>query len=350
MRVMVGMSGGVDSSVAALLLKQSGFDVVGVTLILTQNDDGTNARDAKRVADMLHIPHITANMQAAFQTEVTDYFVKEYQNGRTPNPCVVCNKTIKFGKMLSFARENGCSHIATGHYAKVVQNAGTQLYSLKKASYSEKDQTYFLYTLTQECLSRIYMPLGDYTKPQVRSLAESCGLINAKKRDSQDICFIPDGDKNRYLKQYLKETPGNFVDTNGNVLGMHKGIFHYTVGQRKGLGMAFGKPMFVLSVNAADNTVVLGEAGSEFSDRFDVEDCNFLPFQTAPDEFDCMCKARYSAKEIPCRLKKTENGYCVQPAAPVRAVTPGQAAVFYVGDELIGGGTITSTHSSPQRF
>lgn len=340
MRVMIGMSGGVDSSVAALLLKQSGADVAGVTLVLTDGDDGTNAKDAKEIAGAIGIPHFVADMRADFKKYVTDFFVREYNHGRTPNPCIVCNRTIKFGKMLEFAEKNGYDYIATGHYAKVERNAGSGLYSLKKASYLEKDQTYFLYTLTQERLSKIIMPLGGYTKAQVRDLAEKSGFTNAKKQDSQDICFIPDGDKNRYLKQFLNEKPGPFVDVNGNVLGMHKGIFHYTVGQRKGLGIAFGKPMFVLSVNARDNTVVLGEAESAFSDMFYVQDCNFLPFPAAPDGFECMCKVRYSAQEVACRLTRTENGYCVHLFSPVRAVTPGQAAVFYSGDELVGGGTI----------
>lgn len=344
MKIMVGMSGGVDSSVAALLLKQAGFDVTGVTLILTRDDDGTNAKEAKKVADTLQIPHVTADLRAEFQTAVTDYFISEYKNGRTPNPCVACNKSIKFGKMLEFAEKHGCTHIATGHYAKVVKNPETQLFALKKALCSEKDQTYFLYTLTQERLAKVLMPLGNYTKSEVRELAKAFGLCNAKKRDSQDICFIPDGNKNRYLSKYLNEVPGNFTDVNGNVLGVHKGIFHYTVGQRRGLGIAFGKPMFVLSVNAVDNTVVLGEADSGLSERFYVENCSFLPFYAAPDGFRCMCKVRYSANEAPCSLKKTEHGYCVQLDVPTGAITPGQSAVFYVGDELVGGGIITLTH------
>jgi len=342
MRIMLGMSGGVDSSVAALLLKNSGADVVGVTLRLTKDDNGENAEDAAAVAKALDIPHITYDLQADFKKTVTDYFVQEYQCGRTPNPCVVCNKAIKFGKMLDIAKEHNCDFIATGHYAKVEKDDKSGLYSLKKASCAEKDQTYFLYTLTQEKLSKILMPLGSYEKDEVRALADQFQLVSAKKRDSQDICFIPDGDKNRYLKQFLPEMPGNFVDINGNVLGTHKGIFHYTVGQRKGLGIAFGKPMFVLAIHAQNNTIVLGEAGSEFSKRCLVTDCNFLPFDAAPDGFECMCKVRYSAKETPCRLEKTKQGYHVRFSAPQRAITPGQAAVFYVEDTVIGGGTIAA--------
>ncbi len=340
MRVMLGMSGGVDSSVAALLLKNSGVDVVGVTLLLTQEDHGENARDAALVADALGISHITYDLRAEFKAFVTDHFIAEYQNGRTPNPCVVCNQKIKFDKMLDIAAEHNCDFIATGHYARVTRDAESGMYALKKAACTEKDQTYFLYTLSQETLSKVLMPLGDYTKEEVRKMAEAHHLVSAKKRDSQDICFIPDGDKNRYLKQFLPENPGNFVDVNGNVLGTHKGIFHYTVGQRKGLGTAFGKPMFVLSINPKDNTIVLGEAGTEFSDGCIVENCNFIPFDKAPDGFSCLCKVRYSAKEIPCLLEQTDCGYQVHFSAPQRAITPGQAAVFYVEDTVIGGGTI----------
>ena len=340
MRVLLGMSGGVDSSVAALLLKNSGVDVLGVTLLLTQEDNGQNAHDAALVSDSLGISHITYDLRKEFKASVTNHFIAEYQNGRTPNPCVVCNQKIKFGKMLDIAAEYNCDLIATGHYAKVKKDAESGMYALQKAACTEKDQTYFLYTLSQETLSKVLMPLGDYAKEEVRKLAEEHYLVSAKKRDSQDICFIPDGDKNRYLKHFLPEKPGNFVDINGNILGTHQGIFHYTVGQRKGLGTAFGKPMFVLSINPQDNTVVLGEAGSEFSKGCVVENCNFIPFDKAPDGFFCLCKVRYSAKEIPCRLKQTGFGYEVHFDKPQRAITPGQAAVFYVEDTVIGGGTI----------
>ena len=339
-KVLLGMSGGVDSSVAALLLKEQGYDILGVTLILTQNDDGTNSQDAKKVARLLGFPHIDVDLKDEFSQNVTDYFVSEYKSGRTPNPCVVCNKKIKFGKMLEIAKENGCDYLATGHYAKVYKNDKTGLFSLVKAKSYDKDQTYFLYTLTQDVLSKVLMPLGDYEKHEVRSLAEKSGLLVAKKRDSQDICFIPDGDKNAYLKQFLPEREGNFIDTDGNILGKHKGIFHYTVGQRKGLGMGFGKPMFVLSINPKNNTITLGEAGNEFSDRFHIENCNFIPFYEPPESFSCLCKVRYSAKEVPCTLVKSDNGYDVLLNEQARAITPGQAAVFYVEDELIGGGTI----------
>lgn len=343
MKVLIGMSGGVDSSVAALLLKKQGYDVLGATLLLTQDDDGASAKDAKEVCDAIGIPHITADLRESFRKHVTEYFVSEYQKGRTPNPCVVCNKTIKFGEMMRLAEANGCDTLATGHYAKV-EKQENGLHVLKKAICTEKDQTYFLYTLPQEVLSRILMPLGTYNKEEIRNMAEAFGLSVARKKDSQDICFIPDGDKNAYLLQYLSETPGDFLDTNGNVIGKHKGAFQYTIGQRKGLGMGFGKPMFVLSVNTQDNTVTLGEAGQEFTKEFDIEDCCFSAFKTEPESLECFCKARYSAKESPCCIQKQENGYHVVLKEPARAITPGQACVFYQGDTLLGGGTITKNY------
>ena len=340
MKVLLGMSGGVDSSAAALLLVQQGYDVLGATLLLTKTDDGSSVKDAKAVCDTLGIRHITADYREAFKRNVTDYFVSEYKAGRTPNPCVVCNKTIKFGEMLDLAEKNGCDYLATGHYAQIVKNADG-LYALQKAVCAEKDQTYFLYTLTQKVLSRVLMPLGAYTKEETRQLAEKAGLIVARKKDSQDICFIPDGNKDAFLADYMQDAPGNFLDTKGNVIGTHKGALRYTVGQRKGLGMGFGKPMFVLSVNTKDNTVVLGESGTEFCNTFLVENCSFSVFEHLPEHLVCLCKVRYSAKEVPCMLQKTDNGYHVTLKTPTRAITPGQSAVFYDGTTLLGGGVIT---------
>ena len=339
MKVLLGMSGGVDSSVAALLLKEKGYDVLGVTLLLTEHDDGSAAKDAKAVCDSLGLSHVTEDLRDSFRRHVTDHFVTEYKAGRTPNPCVVCNKRIKFGEMLKLADKYDCHFLATGHYAKVVQEE-SGLYALKKAVCAEKDQTYFLYTLPQEVLSRVLMPLGDYTKEEVRALAEENGLLVARKKDSQDICFIPDGNKDAFLAKYLPDEPGNFLDTDGNIIGEHRGAFRYTVGQRKGLGMGFGKPMFVLSVDTQQNTVTLGEAGTEFRSHFLITDCTFSAFGAFPDTLTCDCKVRYSAKEVPCLIEKTKDGYRVMPETPVRAITPGQAAVFYHGDTLLGGGTI----------
>ncbi len=340
MKVLLGMSGGVDSSAAAIVLQKNGYDVLGATMLLTETDDGSSANDAKAVCEHLGIPHITEDFRASFRRHVTDYFVEEYKAGRTPNPCVVCNKSIKFGEMLRLADRNGCSLLATGHYARVEKDESGR-FVLKKALCAEKDQTYFLYTLPQSVLSRVVMPLGDFTKEYVRQFAENAGLSVARKKDSQDICFIPDGNKDAYLSRYMKDMPGNFLDTNGNIIGTHKGAFRYTVGQRKGLGMGFGKPMFVLSVNTKDNTVVLGESGMEFSQGFSVADCTFSAFDTPPETLSCFCKVRYSAKEVPCMIQKTDTGFRVTLEAPARAITPGQSAVFYDGDTLLGGGTIT---------
>ncbi len=333
------MSGGVDSSVAALLLKQKGYDVLGLTMLLTETDDGASAKDAKTVCDALGISHVTEDLRDAFREHVTDYFVSEYKAGRTPNPCVVCNKHIKFGEMMRLADHYDCTYLATGHYARIVEeNSG--MYSLKKAVCTEKDQTYFLYTLPQDTLSRVLMPLGEYTKEEVRSFAEHAGLKVAKKKDSQDICFIPNGKKDSFLAQFLPDVPGDFLDTEGHIIGKHRGAFRYTVGQRKGLGMGFGKPMFVLSVNTNDNTVTLGEAGTEYAEGFLISECSFSVLQDPPEKLSCLCKVRYSATEVPCRLEKDGEYYRVFPEIPLRAVTPGQAAVFYQDDTLLGGGTI----------
>ncbi len=333
------MSGGVDSSVAALLLKQKGYDVLGLTMLLTETDDGSSAEDAKAVCDALDIPHVTEDLRDAFRTHVTDNFVSEYKAGRTPNPCVVCNKHIKFGEMMRLSDRYDCAYLATGHYARVIKD-DNGMYVLKKAVCTEKDQTYFLYTLPQDTLSRVLMPLGEYTKEEARSFAEHAGLSVARKKDSQDICFIPNGKKDSFLAQFLHDTPGDFLDTKGHVIGKHKGAFRYTVGQRKGLGMGFGKPMFVLSVNTKDNTVTLGESGTEYAEGFLISDCSFSAFSDSPEQLSCLCKVRYSATEIPCRIEKDGTYYRVLPETPLRAVTPGQAAVFYQDDILLGGGTI----------
>ncbi len=332
------MSGGVDSSVAAFLLKEQGYDVIGITLLLTETDDGSAAKDAKAVCDRLSIEHITRDLKTEFKAYVTDAFTKAYKDGKTPNPCVVCNKMIKFGEMMNIADELGIEKLATGHYAKIAEENGK--FYLKKAAFLEKDQTYFLYTLSQETLSRIIMPLGDYTKDEVRKIADENGFSTAHKKDSQDICFIPDGDKNKYLSRFLPEKKGSFLDTEGNKIGTHSGAHQFTIGQRKGLGMGFGKPMFVLSTNTLDNTVTLGDNDALNKDTFSITDVSFSAFETVPETLSCMVKVRYSAKEIPCTLSRTDSGFSVTLSSPARAITPGQAAVFYSGDTLLGGGTI----------
>ncbi len=337
-KVLLGMSGGVDSSVAAFLLKEQGYEVFGITLLLTETDDGSAAKDAKAVCDRLGIEHITRDLKTEFKNYVTDAFTREYKNGKTPNPCVVCNKMIKFGEMLKIADELGISKLATGHYAKIEEKNGKFL--LKKAAFLEKDQTYFLYTLPQETLSRVIMPLGEYTKDEVRKIAEENGFQTAHKKDSQDICFIPDGDKNKYLSRFLPEKKGDFLDTDGNKIGTHTGAYQFTIGQRKGLGMGFGKPMFVLSTDTTNNTVTLGDNDALNKDVFSIADVSFSALDAIPESLSCMVKVRYSAKEIPATLLRTEDGFLVSLTSPARAITPGQAAVFYEGDTLLGGGTI----------
>ena len=337
-KVLLGMSGGVDSSVAAFLLKEQGFEVIGVTLLLTETDDGSAAKDAKAVCERLSIEHITRDLKKEFKAYVTDAFTKAYKEGKTPNPCVVCNKMIKFGEMMNIADELGIEKLATGHYAKIVEEDGK--FYLKKAAFLEKDQTYFLYTLPQETLTRIIMPLGDYTKDEVRKIAEENAFTTAHKKDSQDICFIPDGDKNKYLSRFLPEKKGAFLDTDGNTIGTHTGAFKFTIGQRKGLGMGFGKPMFVLETDTKNNTVTLGDNDSLNRTEFFISDASFSALETIPETLSCFVKVRYSAKEVPCTIKKTDGAFKVTLSSPARAITPGQAAVFYDGDTLLGGGTI----------
>ena len=342
LRVAIGMSGGVDSSVAAALLKQSGFSPVGVTLKLycPGNSADENSRDAKAVCERLGLEHATVDLQNSFENFVIEPFISEYISGHTPNPCIQCNRHIKFGEMLNAAEKFDCQKIATGHYARI-EKSGNK-YLLKTAKDTSKDQTYVLYCLTQEKLSRLLLPLGDYSKAEIREMANQLGFINAEKADSQDICFVPDGDyasfiTNRTNRQF---PAGNYIDTQGNILGQHAGIIKYTVGQRKGLGIALGRPVFVISKNPSDNTVVLGDEDNLFYNRVLVSGVNSLLDENL-DGVKACAKLRYSQKSEPCTIHTVDdNSVILEFAKPQRAPSPGQSAVFYNDDIVLGGGII----------
>lgn len=350
-KVMVGMSGGVDSSVAALLLNQQGYDVTGVTLKLrlvkyVGADDGQDdINDAKMVADKIGISHDVVDFSDLFEKKVIESFAKAYCSGRTPNPCVLCNKFIKFGAMFDYAMKNGFDYIATGHYANVEYDADRNRWLLKRAN-SGKDQSYMLYNLTQNQLAHTLFPLGDgnFEKDQTRKIAENFGLPIAKKPDSQEICFIKGESYIDFIKKNFDgaKREGNFVDKSGNVLGRHNGILNYTVGQRKGFGVTFGKPMYVIDINAADNTVVLGEDGNQYSNELIATDLNFILFDYPDSEMAVTAKIRYQAK--PERAKILPLGADKVKAVferPQRAITKGQSVVFYGGDIVVGGGIIS---------
>ncbi len=336
-KVLIGMSGGVDSAVAALLLKKQGYDITGAMLLLRENMESEIA-DAQKIADTIGFELVTIPVYDSFKAVVKDYFADEYLNGRTPNPCVVCNKEIKFNELLKYADENNFDFIATGHYAKIEKIENT--FYLKKAP-TNKDQTYFLYKLNQNILSRTLFPLCDYTKDEIRSIAAENNLPVASKSDSQEVCFIPDNDYVSFItKNYQTNIPtGKFVDKNGSVLGEHKGIIYYTIGQRKGLGIAFGKPMFVTKIDAESNSVTLGEEGSQMSDTLTVTDVNFIN-NDIKEEFTADVKIRCQAKPAKAVLTPDGDMIHIKFFEKQRSVTPGQSAVIYDGETVIGGGTI----------
>ena len=353
-KVAVGMSGGVDSSVAAYLLKEQGYDVIGVTMQIWQDEDplaqaenggccGLSAvDDARRVADRLGIPYYVLNFKREFKENVIDYFMDEYMHARTPNPCIACNRYVKWEALLNRARELGCDYIATGHYARVVQLDNGR-YALKKSATDRKDQTYALYNLTQEQLAHTLMPVGEYEKEQIREIAAKIGLLIANKPDSQEICFIPDNDYAGYIERESGKTfpKGNFVDLDGNILGTHKGIIHYTIGQRKGLGLSMGSPVFVVDIRPETNEVVIGSNLDTFHDSLYAGKVNLMSVDALEGEREVVAKIRYSHKGAPCRIKMVdEDTVLCKFEEPVRAITPGQAVVFYDGDIVLGGAVI----------
>lgn len=353
-KVVVGMSGGVDSSVAAYLLKEQGYDVIGVTMQIWQDEEqaareenggccGLSAvDDARRVAAALEIPYYVMNFKKEFKENVIDYFVEEYQNGRTPNPCIACNRYVKWESLLQRSLSIGAEYIATGHYARVVQLENGR-YTLRRSATLAKDQTYALYNLTQEQLKRTLMPVGKYTKDEVRAIAEKINLRIANKPDSQDICFVPDGDYAAYIEEEagVKVPEGNFVLTDGTVLGRHKGITHYTVGQRKGLGLALGYPAFVLEIRPETNEVVIGTKEESMTTQLRARNLNFMAVEDLTEPLHVFTKIRYNHKGAWCTIEKTgEDEVLCTFDEPQRAVTPGQAVVFYDGEYVLGGGTI----------
>ncbi len=364
--IFAAMSGGVDSSVVAYLLQKEGFRVTGATMRLyrpgmrvengaftypaASDADGmlpcgsdADVRDARAVCDRLGIDHRVYDMGEAFCRAVIGDFVREYEAGATPNPCIVCNKHLKFGSLLEASLADGADGMATGHFARVTYDAGSGRYLLLRATDPDKDQSYVLWQLTQDVLARVRLPLGEWRKPDIRALAAEVGLITAHKSDSQDICFVPDGDYAAFLCSYTGRvpTPGDYVDETGRVLGRHKGIIHYTVGQRKGLGIALGAPMFVKSKDAASGRVVLSGNNALFERRVTVDEVNLIATDRLDASLRCEVKLRYAAKPAAATLHPLDGGrLLIEFDEPQRAPASGQSAVFYDGDTVIGGGII----------
>lgn len=350
-KVIIAMSGGVDSSVAAFLMKEKGFDCIGATMKLYDNDEIGISRektccslddieDARSVARRLSMPYYVFNFKEEFEEKVIRKFISTYENGGTPNPCIDCNRYLKFEKLFQRMNELEYNYVVTGHYAKIEENDGW--FYLKKAVDDTKDQSYVLYSLTQYQLSHILFPLGEYTKNKIRDIAEKQGFLNARKKDSQDICFVPDGNYTDFIERYTgkKYPPGDFVDINGKPIGKHQGIIRYTNGQRKGLGVAFGQPMYVAGKNIEENTVTLCTNEELFSKELKAVDFNWI-IPNPQREIKCFARVRYNMREKPATAYiNDDNSVNVVFDEPQRAITRGQAVVLYDGDIVLGGGTI----------
>ena len=352
-RVMIAMSGGVDSSVAAYLMKSQGYDCTGATLKLYSNEDIqldrnktccslSDVEDARSVANRLGMPYFVFNFSDNFKEKVIGRFIDTYKSGGTPNPCIDCNRYIKFNQLLTRAELMDCRHIATGHYARVEFDEERGRWLLKRAADTHKDQTYVLWALTQDQLAHTFFPLGSLTKPEVRRIAEEQGFLNAEKPDSQDICFVPDGDYARFIESYTgeKSKPGDFV-SDGKKVGTHKGIIHYTLGQRKKLGVSIGHTIFVTKIDPLSNTVTLGDESGLFTSSLDAHDINMIAFEKLEEPMRVTAKVRYAHKEAPATLTQTgEDSFHLEFDEPQRAITRGQSVVVYDGDTVVCGGII----------
>lgn len=358
-KALIAMSGGVDSSVAASLMVERGYECIGCTMKLFEASDSgeeieerinekaccalENVEDAGSVARKLSIPYYVFNFKEEFRNCVIDKFVSCYESGKTPNPCIDCNRFLKFKKLMQRAEELKCDVVVTGHYARVSYDEAGGKYLLKKGLDEKKDQSYVLYALTQEQLAHIQFPLGEFDKPQVREMAAERGFVNANRPDSQDICFVPNGDYASVIEEYSGKNfpPGDYVDLDGNPIGKHKGIIHYTIGQHKGLGVAFGEPRYVCAINPKENTVALGRNEDLFSVYALAGDFNWISGEVPKGEIRCRVKVRYKQKEQPATVKPVgEDRAEIIFDEPQRAITAGQAAVLYDGDVVLGGGTI----------